>query len=282
MVLAPPCRPKPALSYGCGVRLGERIAEGREAEIFAWKKGAVVKLYRGSAMGLDFEAGALRAIAAAGGPAPRLLGRVEVDGRPGLIIERLEGPDMLALIARAPWRVASLATSLAESHAAVNSIAAPPELPDLKATLEERIRAVSLRPELESFALSNLEKIPDGDRLLHGDFHPGNVIVTAGAVSVIDWPNATRGHPGADHARTVFLLTAGEPLNLPLHVRAIVLFGRRLFASIYRGKYRRLQPVDRAVVRHAAVAHIAARFWEGIAVEVPRLTALLEKALARA
>lgn len=261
--------------------LGPRIAEGREAEIFAWEDGAVLKLYRGSPNGLEFEAGALGAIAAAGGPAPRLLGRVEVDGRPGLIIERVDGDDMLALIARAPWRMARLARSLAQAHATVNRIVAPSGLPDLKTMLDMRIRGVSLRPELASFALESLEKTPDGDRLCHGDFHPGNVIVTREGVSVIDWPNATRGHPGADFARTAYLVTAGDPPPLPPHVKAMVLIGRRLFASIYAGKYRRLMPVDRALVRHAGIAHVAARIWEGIEVERPKLIAILEKALAR-
>ncbi|MGH2728645.1 MAG: phosphotransferase family protein, partial [Actinomycetota bacterium] len=144
------------------------------------------------------------------------------------------------------------------------------------------IRAVALRPELRSFALENLERIPEGERLCHGDFHPGNTIVTKDGLSVIDWPGATRGHPGADHARTLFLLKAGEPLNLPPHIRALVLVGRGLFASIYAGAYRHLMPVDSSLVQHARIAHIAARLAEGIAVEEPRLIAMLEKALARA
>jgi aminoglycoside phosphotransferase (APT) family kinase protein len=36
-------------------------------------------------------------------------------------------------------------------------------------------------------------------RCIHRDFHPGNVLWSAGAVSgVIDWPNASVGSPGAD------------------------------------------------------------------------------------
>jgi hypothetical protein len=41
-------------------------------------------------------------------------------------------------------------------------------------------------------------------------------------------------------------------------------------------------PVDRTLLHHARIAHLAARIWEGIAVEEPKLVAMLEKELARA
>jgi aminoglycoside phosphotransferase (APT) family kinase protein len=186
------------------------------------------------------------------------------------------------LIAKAPWRMARLARDLAESHAAINRVEAPAALPELKTMLAARIRETSLGPELKSFALEHVDAIPDGDRLSHGDFHPANVLVTGTGVSVIDWPNASRGHPGADHARTLLMLTAGDPPPLPPHIRAIVAAGRRLFSRIYAGKYRRLVPVDRSLLQHAHIAHVAARIWEGIDVEIPKLTASLEKAVRRA
>lgn len=271
------------LSYRCRVshEARRKIAEGRQAEILEWEDGTVLKLFWGETVGLDFEATALSAIASTG-LAPGLVGRVEVDGRPGLVLERVDGTDMLALLAKGPWRVVSLARALARSHVAINSVTAPTGLPELKTTLEARIREISLAEELRSFALAHVDALPVGDRLCHGDFHPGNVIVTRTGVSVIDWPNATRGHEVADHARTLLMLTAGDPPPAtPPHIRALIFAGRRLFSSIYAGSYRRRIPIDRALLHHATIAHVAARIWEGIEVEIPKLTAFLERASRR-
>jgi aminoglycoside phosphotransferase (APT) family kinase protein len=52
-----------------------------------------------------------------------------------------------------------------------------------------------------------------GDRLLHLDLHPENVILSPSGPFVIDWTNARRGEPALDVALTwVILATVGGPL----------------------------------------------------------------------
>ena len=63
--------------------LGEKIGEGVFADIHAWAPGQVVKLFK---VGIPrrvsrWEARMTRAIFAAGGPAPEVLGEVSLDGR---------------------------------------------------------------------------------------------------------------------------------------------------------------------------------------------------------
>lgn len=41
------------------------------------------------------------------------------------------------------------------------------------------------------------------------DFHPDNVLLAARGPVIIDWPDATRGQPLADVARTSLLLRLG-------------------------------------------------------------------------
>jgi aminoglycoside phosphotransferase (APT) family kinase protein len=50
---------------------------------------------------------------------------------------------------------------------------------------------------------------PTGDRLLHLDLHPFNVLVDEqGDVSgVLDWANVAGGHPDLDRARSWSILT---------------------------------------------------------------------------
>jgi aminoglycoside phosphotransferase (APT) family kinase protein len=48
--------------------------------------------------------------------------------------------------------------------------------------------------------------------LIHRDYHPGNVLVDAGAVSgIVDWPNACAGPPEVDvaHCRVNLAVTHG-------------------------------------------------------------------------
>jgi Ser/Thr protein kinase RdoA (MazF antagonist) len=190
--------------------IGVRLGAGREAEVYAWGDDAVVKLYRSGFGGHRAEAAALASLDGHG-IAPRLIDTVDRDGRTGLVLERLGGSDMLSLLRRRPWRVPGLARVLARAHLAVHEVRAPGDLPGLRQVLAARINAAAVPPRLRDHALRVLDGLPDGDRLCHGDHHPGNVLVDADRVAVIDWPNAARGAPEADHARTMLLLRWADP-----------------------------------------------------------------------
>jgi aminoglycoside phosphotransferase (APT) family kinase protein len=56
-----------------------------------------------------------------------------------------------------------------------------------------------------------LERLPDGEALCHGDFHPGQVTLSEGRAAVLDWNGAKRGDALFDYARTRVLLSFGEP-----------------------------------------------------------------------
>ena len=261
--------------------IGRLLGVGREAEVYAHGDDAVIKLYRPGYRGHHAEALALTSLAGHG-IAPGLLDVVDRDGRPGLVLERVTGVDMLDLLQREPLRVRSLARALADAHLAVQAVRAPVELPDVRHVLAGGIEAAGLPRELRGFALRVLDGLPSGDRLCHGDYHPGNVMVTADGVSVIDWPNAARGVPEADHARALLLLRWADPLPGTSPVkRGLVAAGRSLltrrYARAYAGSARRpLRHVDSWLA-----VQLAARLAEGIAVERPKLLDLLRVALRK-
>jgi aminoglycoside phosphotransferase (APT) family kinase protein len=103
-------------------------------------------------------------------------------------------------------------------------------------------------------------------RILHGDFHPGNVLVADGSVTgVIDWPNAGLGEPAADVATTRVLLTMG-PLHAPALGRWPINAIRRWLAWRYSRAYRRIHPLSDTSIRYyealrcyAAMLHVAQR-----------------------
>ena len=89
-------------SSSVGIEGLKKLGEGRQAEVFIWPRGGVVKLYRSLD---DFasaraEVAALRAGQAAGIPMPRLLDTVSIEQRPGVVMERLGGSDHLTLFGR--------------------------------------------------------------------------------------------------------------------------------------------------------------------------------------
>jgi len=254
---------------------GPRLGAGREAEVYAWGDTAVLKLYRPGFGGHRAEAAALRSLDSI---APKLLDVIDRDGRTGLVLERFDGPDMLTLLQRQPWRVPGLADALATAHRAVHRFAAPAEIPDLRQVLAARIHDADLPPPLRSFAMRVLDRLPDGDRLCHGDYHPGNVLVSAERTAVIDWANASRGVTEADHARTLLLLRWADPLpGTPPQSRALIAVGRSLLARRYTQTYRRGAPPMRQVDSWLLV-HAAARLSEGIHAEQTTLIGMLDQA----
>lgn len=257
--------------------LGPMLGAGREAEVYAWAESAVVKLYRPGCGGHRIEAAVLRALDGEGG-APRLHDIVDHDARTGLVLERVDGTDMLTLLQRQPWRIRGLAHTLGTAHRAVHRVAAPADLPDLRQALTARVDDAGLPPALRAFATRTLDGLPDGDRLCHGDFHPGNVLLATGRTAVIDWVGATRGAPEADHARTLLLLRWADPLpDTPLFSRALISTGRSVLARRYTTVYQRGAPRLRQV-RSWLLVHAAARLAEGIPAERAKLLSVLDRA----
>lgn len=252
-----------------------KIAEGREAEIFAWEDGAVVKLYRhaGSGGAAASESAAMAAAKAAGGPVPASRGVIELEGRSGLVMDRIEGADLLTIIGRKPWTVVAAGNTCGRAHAALHNVVAPSGLERLVSRVVPQIQSSPLVPaDLRDRAIAALAALPDGDRLLHGDFHPGNVISTATGPVVIDWSNASTGDPATDVARTLIMLRLGElPPGSPRLLVLAAKVGRRVLIGRYLSAYRRSRPLDKMLVQRWMLPVAVHRLSEDISEERERL-----------
>ncbi len=256
-----------------------KIAEGREAELFAWEDGAVVKLYRhaGSGGAAASESAAMAAAKAAGGPVPASRGVIELEGRSGLVMDRIEGADLLTIIGRKPWAVLAAGSTCGRAHAALHEVAAPSGLEQHSSRLVRQMQSSLLIPaKLRDRAIGALSELPDGSRLLHGDFHPGNVISTELGPAVIDWPGASTGDPAADVARTLLMLRLGElPPGSPKLLVLLAKVARRLLIGRYLSAYRRSRPLDEALVRRWMLPVAVHRLSEDITEERGRLLAFI-------
>jgi aminoglycoside phosphotransferase (APT) family kinase protein len=156
------------------------VASGRDADVFAAGPGRVRRRSRGG-RSQQGEAEVMQAVRAAGYPAPEVLA-VSADGV-DLVMPRLDGPTMLSDLGHRPWRLRGHAATLARLHRELGEVRAPGHL--------------------------RSGPVP-GDRVVHLDLHPGNVLLTPDGPVVIDWSNAAAGDPASDVALTWVLLACAE------------------------------------------------------------------------
>jgi aminoglycoside phosphotransferase (APT) family kinase protein len=189
--------------------LGKPIAYGRTAEIYTWQAGQVLKLFY-AWYGLDaieYEARIARIVHASGLPVPAAGDILRVNDRSGLVYQRVNGIPMNDMFKRKPWLGNHYARRMAELHVKMHTSSIQVDIPAQRQRLVNKINdAAALPDQMRTKALAVLEAMPDGDRLCHGDFHPGNILLAPQGEIIIDWTDATRGNPLSDLARTAILI----------------------------------------------------------------------------
>jgi aminoglycoside phosphotransferase (APT) family kinase protein len=145
------------------------LAAGRASEIFDLGDGRVLRRFK-SGGHPEREALVMRHARLQGFPVPEVL---EVASE-ALVLEKVEGPTMWDAAGSVPSTVPEHATTLARLHDDLHELHAP----------------------------ADLAAVGAGDRLLHLDLHPQNVILSPAGPVVVDWTNARRGAPAFDVALT--------------------------------------------------------------------------------
>lgn len=186
------------------------VAEGRDCQMFDAGPGRLLRRAR-DGRSIEAEARIIRYVGEQGFPVPEIY-----DVRAGgteIVMERVDGPHMADAIVRRPWTTRAHARTLADLHDRLHEIAAP-QWPEFRA-------------------------MGGGDRLLHLDLHPLNVIMAPRGPVVIDWTNAAAGEPLLDCALTYVLMTCPRmpgPRWLGTVVRPLRGPLAREFARRYRGR----------------------------------------------
>lgn len=191
--------------------LGLLVAKGNTSDVYAFGEEAVVKVLH---PGIPehwaaCEAESTDLVHSLGLPAPAVIDLVMVDGRPGIVFERIEGPSIWDEMVAKPHEIPSLSLVLAEMQAQINEARAPEGLPRLKDRLRENIlEADGLTSAQRSEALEEVDGLPEGDSICHFDVHPNNVLLGSDKPLIIDWFDAAIGDPHADVARSSVLMRA--------------------------------------------------------------------------
>jgi len=183
------------------------LGEGKLAAVYALDDARALKVFHAGCPLRDVQAEMAGAALALryGVAAPRVEALYTVGDRYALLMERIDGPDLLQSLfsAREDGERLLQMERFAKTHQALLHIHAP-DAPDSK----QRLRYQLLKNGYEALAL-RLDSLPDGDALCHGDFHPGNVLLRAGQPVVIDFMTYGRGAAILDIARTYYLMANG-------------------------------------------------------------------------
>jgi tRNA A-37 threonylcarbamoyl transferase component Bud32 len=157
-----------------------------------------VKLFKAGVSHLlgRHEARMIRAVRAAGVPVPAVFGEMTLDGRFGIVLERLDGPTLWHLSRTGAVTFEQAGAIVAALAMSLHKTSPPPEVLSMREYMESELRhddgKVPKHIATDILALI----VPTGDGLCHCDLSPGNVIMTAEGPKLVDWTFAMRGPAG--------------------------------------------------------------------------------------
>lgn len=173
----------------------------------------------------------------------RCHGRVLVDGRPGLVFDRVHGDSLTTIAERDLRRIPEVSRVLATEHVGLHSrpVTGFRDVRELAVSLLDTPALASLDADERTRLATRLLALPGGDRALHLDYHPQNVFAHDAAASgyaVLDWQSTCQGDPAADVAMTRLLFTEAELFpGTPLLKRVLYQSVRRFMLHLYLRAY---------------------------------------------
>lgn len=178
----------------------KKLGNGRTAEVFLTQDGHALKLfYEGyPEAAVETELHNALMVQNTGLPVPHCYGRRDLCGRYGIEYECVTGESLLQYLLRTGDAEGTIRI-MVQLHRQMQTIRLPQAM-DVRRWLRCEMNG-STAPE----------SMPDGDTLLHGDFHPDNIQIDGDRIWVLDWMNLCRGDAMYDVARTHCLI-ADAPL----------------------------------------------------------------------
>ncbi len=191
--------------------LGKRLGVGANAEVYEYGEGKVIKLFfnRELAGGIHNELKNTMAVWKLGLPVPRPYEIVEMDDRPGLVMEQIKGGPLVARMFGEHHldQMRLLARVLHQIQSAPGDAVSASGLRPIKGYLAwQAYNQTELTWVERRLVVHALADLPDGNCVCHGDFHMLNVMMNGETPVVIDWQGANTGDRCYDVMQLFLLL----------------------------------------------------------------------------
>lgn len=220
----------------------ELIGKGNTAEVYDLGDGKVLKLFvEGYPVKyVEHEFNNAKIFAETGAPVPKAYEMKEVNGRNGIVYEKIEGCSLLEWMRTegAPDRALVILWTLQKQYLESTS----DELVNYKDYIKTIVGDKS--PEL----IQKLEKLPDGNNICHGDFHVLNIIMDKNNnPTIIDFMNVCSGPKNYDIARAYYFIrgqktmpdNASEEEKKENEMKNIM---AKWFLDLYKVKFSDIEP----------------------------------------
>jgi aminoglycoside phosphotransferase (APT) family kinase protein len=144
---------------------------------------------------------------------PRILEVSRIDGKWAIVWEYIEGTTLLDLMKKEPARFDEYLDRFVDIQLEMHGCSAT-RLPFLTDKMHRKIRASGLDAAIRYELHTRLDSMPRHSKLCHGDFTPGNIVITGdGEAYIIDWSHASQGNASADAAQTWLIFKFYQDLS---------------------------------------------------------------------
>ncbi|MGN1144765.1 MAG: phosphotransferase family protein [Anaerovoracaceae bacterium] len=233
--------------------LGSPLFTSRSSEVYYWEdynreEEVLLKLFRPGVEQkmIDSEEINTKETYAKGVSAVACYGQVRVEDRDGtvrsgILLKKIPGQTLIARVMKHPETLFAAPKIMAERQLALHQthtsvIRSYKDL--VRECLDAPVMAFLTESERKEI-LRRLDALPDGDSILHLDYHPDNIMSDGEHISVIDYMTAASGAPAADVAATLYLLNEGEMIpGLSPAVAAVMEFLRKTICKKYLKRYK--------------------------------------------
>ena len=198
----------------------EVIGRGGQGTIYRLDEETIVKLYNpgSSREAIEKERAASRAALKLGIPTAFSFGTVKCEDRYGVIFEMMNSGTLSHAMRTEPEKLPQYVKMYCdlfnELHSIHDTDGIYPKLKDRLHAQADRLTRWGLSAEEIATLHELVDAIPDADTIIHGDFHPGNLMLHNDELLIIDVPDLKSGAPIYD-LYTVFRDLISCPQSVP-------------------------------------------------------------------
>jgi len=259
------------------------IASGGQADIYELDNDRILRVLRNpedKTFALtEFEV--MKTLKKMGKEVPVVYDFVNVEGKAAIVMERIYGETMLIQMKKKIYKLFAQVKKLASLQIESAGSAKGLNLISIKQRATHLIsKAEMLDSEMKKFVIDIIEELPEGEDICHGDFHPGNIIISEDKYYIIDWFGVTAGRKLSDIAHTFILLKNTPKIENISKMEHFITktIGNRIAGS-YISNCNKIEPFEWSEFSKWMVVRAAERVFYGMPSEKANLIRFIRKSM---